>query len=186
MAAWTPNGTARGGNIRYVGVSSTAPMAVARGRAKDALLAFGITTWDDWSNVGSNSIPFVNSDTTGDGLPDFEVRGTKLAGTDVLVAATVDLHAPPGSPPVQVLPVNGQFGDVDSGVFDSNIIVLPVSLAALGIDPLAATAPISYTTAVGSYYTSPVSVGEVIDSTGPALFDAVRPALWAQGPGMPH
>jgi hypothetical protein len=58
-----------------------------------------------------------------------------------------------------------------------------VSLAALGIDPLAATAPISYTTAVGSYYTSPVSVGEVIDSTGPALFDAVRPGLWTQGTG---
>jgi hypothetical protein len=82
-----------------------------------------------------------------------------------------------------VLPINGQFGDVDSGVFDSNIIVLPVSLAALGIDPLAATAPISYTTAVASHYASPVSVGEVIDSTVPALFDAVRPGLWAQGTG---
>ncbi|HEX8759467.1 MAG TPA: S8 family serine peptidase [Pseudonocardiaceae bacterium] len=183
VAACTPNGTARGGDIRYVGVTSTAPLAVARGRPKDALLAFGITTWEDWYNVGSNTIPFVNIDTTGDGLPDFEVRGTKLAGTDVLVAVTVDLHAASGSPPVQVLPVNGQFGDVDSGVFDSNIIVLPVSLAALGIDPLAATAPISYTTAVASYYTSPVSVGEVIDSTGPALFDAVRPGLWAQGAG---
>jgi subtilisin family serine protease len=183
VAACTPNGTARGGDIRYVGVTSTAPLAAARGRPKDALLAFGITTWEDWYNVGSNTILFVSIDTTGDGLPDFEVRGTKLAGTDVLVAVTVDLHAPPGSPPVQVLPVNGQFGDVDSGVFDSNIIVLPVSLAALRIDPLAATAPISYTTAVASYYTSPVSVGEIIDSTGPALFDAVRPGLWAQGAG---
>ncbi|MDQ4092896.1 MAG: S8 family serine peptidase [Actinomycetota bacterium] len=183
VAACTLNGTARGGDIRYVGVTSTAPLVVARGRPKDALLAFGITTWGDWYNVGSNTIPFINIDTTGDGLPDFEVRGTKLAGTDVLIAATADLHAPPGSPPVQVLPVNGQFGDVDSGVFDSNIIVLPVSLAALGIDPLAATAPISYTTAVASYYTSPVSVGEVIDSTAPALFDAVRPGLWAQGTG---
>jgi subtilisin family serine protease len=183
VAACTPNGTAQGGDIRYVGVTSTAALAVARGRPKDALLAFGITTWDDWYNVGSNTIPFVNIDTTGDGLPDFEVRGTKLTGTDVLVASTADLHAPPGSPPVQVLPVNGQFGDVDSGVFDSNIIVLPVSLAALGIDPLAATAPMSYTTAVASHYASPVSVGEVIDSTAPALFDAVRPGLWAQGTG---
>ncbi|HEX2288768.1 MAG TPA: peptidase S8, partial [Pseudonocardiaceae bacterium] len=179
VAACTPNGTARGGDIRYVGVTSTAPLAAARGRPKDALLAFGITTWEDWYNVGSNTIPFVNIDTTGDGLPDFEVRGTKLTGTDVLVASTADLHAPPGSPPVQVLPVNGQFGDVDSGVFDSNIIMLPVSLAALRIDPLAVTAPISYTTAVASHYASPVSVDEVIDSTVPALFDAVRPGLWA-------
>lgn len=117
-------------------------------------------------------------------MPDFEVRGTKLAGTDVLVAATVNLHAPPDSPPVQVLPVNGQYGDVDSGVFDSNVIVLPVSLTALGIDPLAATAPISYTTGVASYY----RFGEPRQGHrqhGPALFDAVRPGLWAQGAGDP-
>ncbi|MGH3776672.1 MAG: S8 family peptidase [Pseudonocardiaceae bacterium] len=185
VAYCTPNGTAQGGDIRYVGVTSTAPLAVARGRPGDALLAFGITTWEDWYNVGSNTIPFVDIDTSGDGLPDFEVRGTKLAGTDVLVAVTVDLHTPPDSPPVQVLPVNGQYGDVDSGVFDSNVIVLPVSLAALGIDPLAVTAPISYTTGVASYYTGPVNIGEVIDSTGPALFDAVRPGLWTQGVGDP-
>lgn len=181
VAYCTPNGTAQSGDIRYVGVTSTAPLAVARGRPGDALLAFGITTWEDWYNVGSNTVPFVNIDTSGDGLPDFEVRGTKLAGTDVLVAVTVDLQAPPDSPPVQVLPVNGQYGDVDSGVFDSNVIMLPVSLAALGIDPLAVTAPISYTTGVASYYTGPVNVGEVIDSTGPALFDAVRPGLWTHG-----
>ncbi|MGH3947039.1 MAG: S8 family peptidase [Pseudonocardiaceae bacterium] len=185
VAYCTPNGTAQGGDIRYVGVTSTAPLAVARGRPEEALLAFGITTWEDWYNVGSNTIPFVDIDTSGDGLPDFEVRGTKLAGTDVLVAVTVDLHAPPDSPPVQVLPVNGQYGDVDSGVFDSNVIVLPVSLAALGIEPLAVTAPISYATGVASYYTGPVNVGGVIDSTGPVLFDAVRPGLWTQGVGDP-
>jgi subtilisin family serine protease len=185
----TPNGTAKGGDIRYVGVMSTAPLAVARGKPAlgngPALLAFGITTWAQWYNVGSNTIPFVTIDTTSDGLPDFEVRATKLTGTDVLVAVTSDLHAPPGSPPVQVLPVNGQFGDVDSGVFDSNIILLPVSLAALGIDPSAATAPISYTAGVLGYYTGPVNIGGVIDSTAPALFDAVRPGLWAQGSGDP-
>ncbi|MGH4011170.1 MAG: S8 family peptidase [Pseudonocardiaceae bacterium] len=185
VAYCTPNGTAQSGDIRYVGVTSTAPLAVARGRSGDALLAFGITTWEDWYNVGSNTIPFVSIDTSGDGLPDFEVRGTKLPGTDVLVAVTVDLHAPPDSPPVQALPVNGQYGDVDTGVFDSNVIVLPVSLVALGIDPLGVTAPISYTTGVASYYTGPVTVGAVIDSTGPALFDAVRPGLWTQGAGDP-
>ncbi len=185
VAGCTPNGTARAGDIRYVGVASTAPLAVARGKPGDALLAFGITTWADWYNVGSNTIPFVDIDTTADGLPDFEIRAVKLAGTDVLVAATMDLHAPPESPPVQVLPVNGQYGDVDCAVFDSNVIVLPVSLAALGIDPLAVTAPISYTTSVASFYPGPVHLGKVIDSTGPASFDAVRPGLWTQGVGDP-
>jgi hypothetical protein len=32
---------------------------------------------------------------------------------------------------------------------------------------------------------SAVNVGSVIDSTVPALFDAVRPALWAEGTGDP-
>jgi subtilisin family serine protease len=182
MAGCAPNRTAQGGDIRYVGVTSTAPLAIARGRPADAVLAFGIVTWEDWYNVGSNTIPFVEIDTTGDGLPDFEVRGTKLAGTDVLVAATVNLHAPQKPPPVQqVLPVNGQYGDVDSGVFDSNVIMLPVSLTALGIDPSAATAPISYTTKVASYYPGPVHIGGVIDSIGPAVFDAVQPGFWTHG-----
>jgi hypothetical protein len=35
------------------------------------------------------------------------------------------------------------------------------------------------------FYTGPVNVGSVIDSTVPALFDAVRPALWAEGTGDP-
>jgi hypothetical protein len=35
------------------------------------------------------------------------------------------------------------------------------------------------------YYTGPVNIGGVIDSTAPALFDAVRPGLWAQGAGDP-
>ncbi len=181
----TRNGTAKAGDIRYVGAMSTVPLAVARGRPHEALLAFGITTWEDWYNIGSNTIPFIDIDTTGDGLPDFEVRGMKLAGTDVLVAATINLHAPPGSPPVQALPVNGQFGDVESGVFDSNVILLPVSLAALGIDPSAATAPIAYTAGALGFYPGPVSIGSVIDRTAPALFDAVRPGLWAEGAGSP-
>ncbi|MGH3936734.1 MAG: S8 family peptidase, partial [Pseudonocardiaceae bacterium] len=78
VAGCAPNRTAQGGDIRYVGVTSTAPLAIARGKPEDAVLAFGIVTWEDWYNVGSNTIPFVDIDTSGDGLPDFEVRGTKL------------------------------------------------------------------------------------------------------------
>ncbi|HET9254656.1 MAG TPA: peptidase S8, partial [Pseudonocardiaceae bacterium] len=181
----TPNGTATGGDIRYVGVMSTAPLARGHGRPQDALLAFGITTWGEWYNVGSNIVPFIDIDTTGDGLPDFEVRAMKLPGTDVLVAATMNLRAPPGAPPVAVLPVNGQFGDVDSGVFDSDVILLPVTLTALGIDPSAITAPIRYTAGTLGFYPGPVSVGAVIDSTAPAIADAVRPAVWAEGAGDP-
>ena len=40
VAACTPNGTARGGDIRYVGVTSTAPLAVAPGQAERRVACF--------------------------------------------------------------------------------------------------------------------------------------------------
>jgi hypothetical protein len=180
----TPNETAKGGDIRYVGATSTAPLARAQGKPDQAELAFGISTWGKWYNVGDNTIPFVDIDTTGDGKPDFEVLVTKPKGTDVLVAETIDLRAP-GMPTVGVLPVNGQFGDVDTGVFDTNVVLIPVSLASLGIDPAAASAPISYTAGVGGFYTGPSDTDSVIDTTGKITFDATRPAIWAQGGGSP-
>lgn len=176
------NQTARGGDIRYVGATSTAPLAVEQRRPDTAVLGFGIATWGDWYNVGSNTVPFVDIDTTGDGLPDFETYVTKPAGTDVLLATTVDLNAE-GAPVVEARPVNGHFGDVDTNVFDTNVILLPVSLTALGIDPAAESAPISYTTGVTGYYTGPGDTDGVVDSTGPVRFDAARPALWTQGGG---
>jgi hypothetical protein len=117
-------------------------------------------------------------------VPDFETYVTKPAGSDVLVAVTTDLGAE-GFPIVDAQPVNGQFGDVDSNVFDTNVIVLPVTLAALGIDPAAASAPITYTTGVSGFYTGPGETDGVIDATGPVLFDALTPGLWAQGGGDP-
>jgi len=180
----TPNETAKGGDLRYVGAATTAPLVTAQGRPEDAVLAFGVAMWGDWYNVGSNTIPFVDYDTTGDGIPDFETYVTKPDGSDVLLAVTVDLTAE-GFPTVDAQPVNGQFGDVDTNVFDTNVLVLPVTLAALGIDPAAPSAPITYTTGVGGYYTGPADTDGVIDSIGPVVFDAVRPGLSAQGNGEP-
>ena len=180
----TPNETAKGGDLRYVGATSTAPLVRLQGRPQDAVLAFGVTTWGDWYNIGSNTIPFVDMDTTGDGVPDFETYVTKPTGSDVLLAVTTDLGAE-GSPMVDAQPVNGQFGDVDTNLFDTNVIVLPVTLAALGIDPAAASAPITYTTGMSGFYTGPGDMDGVIDSTDPVLFDALTPGLWAQGGGDP-
>ncbi|MGH3917119.1 MAG: S8 family serine peptidase [Pseudonocardiaceae bacterium] len=178
------NETARGGDIQYVGVTSTAPQAVAQGRSAEALLAFGITTWGNWYNLGGNTFPFVDIDTNGDGTADFEVFVTKPDATDVLLAETVDLRSPE-APTVDLQPVNGQFGDVDTGVFDTNVVLLPVSLAALGIDPTATSAPISYTAGVAGFYTGPSDTDSVIDTTPAVRFDAVRPALWTEGEGGP-
>jgi subtilisin family serine protease len=182
------NRTARGGDLRYVGAASTAPLARAQGRPEDALLAFGVATWGDWYNVGSNTVPFVDIDTTGDGQPDFEVLVNKPSGTDVLLAQTVDLHRPAGGgfTAVDTQPVNGQYGDMDTNVFDTDVLVLPVSLKALGIDPGADSARLSYTVGVTGFYTAPGEDSGLIDAiTTPMSYDPLRPGLWVQGGGDP-
>jgi hypothetical protein len=179
----TLNDTAKGGDLRYVGAASTAPLAKAQGAASSAMLAFGITTWGPFANLGSNTIPFVDIDTTGDGKPDFETFVTKATGTDVLLSATVSLTQP-NNPTVDVQAVNGQLGDVDTNVFDTDVVVLPVSIAALGIDPAAASHRISYTVGTAGYYVAPGSTDGLIDAVGtPLSLDALNPALSVQGGG---
>jgi hypothetical protein len=172
------NGTARGGDLRYVGVASTAPLARLRGEPETALLGFGIATWGDWYNLGNNTVPFVDIDTGGDGEPDFEIFVTKPADTDVLVAVTVDLAS---GEVVAIEGVNGLFGDVDANVFDTNVVVLPVRLVDLGIDPNGASSRLSYRVGVAGYYA--LSDG-LVDEVPQALsFDPLRPGLWVQGGG---
>ncbi|HVV09856.1 S8 family serine peptidase [Amycolatopsis sp.] len=181
----TVNDTAKGGDLQFVGAASTAPQAKAAGDPSGALLAFGLSTWGDWANLGSNTIPFVDIDTTGDGHPDFESYVTKATGTDVLLVNTVDLNAA-GFPTVDVQAVNGQLGDVDTNVFDTNVVVLPVSLAALGIDPAAAGHRISYTVGVAGYYVAPSSADGLVDSVStPLSFDPLAPAYTVSGGGDP-
>ncbi|MBW4716600.1 S8 family serine peptidase [Saccharothrix obliqua] len=177
----TLNDTAKGGDLRYVGVTSTAPLAKAQGEPENALLAFGIATWGNWYNLGNNTIPFVDIDTTGDGVPDYEVYANKLTDTDLLVAVTQDLRT---GATVDIQPVNGQFGDVDTNVFDTNVVVLPVLLSALGVDANADTSRISYTSGVSGFYVAPGTSNGLIDSIDePASFDPLKPGLWVQGGG---
>ena len=166
------NGTARGGDLRYVGVASTAPED-----PDNAVLGFGLATWRNWYNIGSNTIPFVDIETTFDGIPDFEVFVNRDADTDLLEAWTVDLNT---GDLVDIEPVNQLYGDVDSNVFDTNVIVLPVFLEALGIDPTADTSRISYFVGVAGFYTPPDStLVDFIPST--LTFDPLQPGLRAEG-----
>ncbi|MCE7007842.1 S8 family serine peptidase [Kibdelosporangium philippinense] len=178
----TVNDTAKGGDLRYVGVASTAPHAVEQGKPEKAILAFGIATWGNWYNLGSNTVPYVDIDTTGDGKWDFEAAVTKLTGTDVWVVNTVDL-AKPGTPSVARVALNGSLGDVDTGVFDTNVAVLPVPLKAIGIDPTAASARISYAVGVAGYYSPPGSGSNLVDSVDGMSFDPLKPGLRATGQG---
>ncbi|ONI70279.1 peptidase S8 [Actinosynnema sp. ALI-1.44] len=178
----TVNDTAKGGDIRYVGVASTAPWAIEHGKPDTAYLAFGVVTWGNRYNSGGNTIPYVKIDKNNDGTMDFQSYVTKLTGTDVWVVNTVDL-AKPDRPSVARTAFNGLFGDTDTNAFDSDVALLPVPLRVLGVDLAAGSARFSYSVGVVGFYSPPGEEAGLIDSVAGMSFDPLKPALRATGQG---
>ncbi|UJP40881.1 S8 family serine peptidase [Cellulomonas palmilytica] len=134
----TSRSAVRSGDLRYVGWSSTAPYVEALGAdpQDDGLLNVGIATEGNWASLGLAVYPVIDIDVDGDGTFDLESIVWKLdEAIDLTVVTTYDLNAPASAPAVDIEPINYEFGDVDTGVFDSNVLVAPISLGATGIAP---------------------------------------------------
>ena len=180
------NTTAKGADLRYVGAATTAPAAKEHGTQADALLAFGIVTWGNWTTLGRNNTPKVSLDTTGDGKPDFTVEVAKPKDANGNVTADVWLARTESmdGTVVDEQPINGQYGDVDTNVMDTDVVVLPVALTALGIDPARPSHRITYTVGTVGNYPAPGNADGFVDKiTGPLSFDPLKPGLWTQGAG---
>ena len=162
----TVNQTAVGGDLRYVGAGAT-----------DDAIWFGIASWGDWANIGNVVIPYVDFDTTGDGEPDYEVYVQNYPATDVLLAILVDLAT---GKAIDMEPVNFQFADVDTNVFDNNVLLIPVFKEFIGLAADATTFPISYAVGMNSPYTNNPS-GD-IDQVGPVTFDPVTTPFRVDSP----
>ena len=169
----TVNETARAGDLQYVGAGSSAS---GDGYA-DGWLWFTISTYADWATVGNSTIPYVDIDTTGDGKPDYEVYVQNLDATDVLLANLVDLNT---GKAIDLEPVNFQFGDVNTNVFDTNVLSIPVWPAKIGVTDDASAFPITYTVGTNSYYTG--NANGDIDDVGPISYDVVNPAIAVDAP----
>lgn len=170
----TINQTAVGGDIQYVGAGS-APDDT--GSLENGWLWFAVATYGDAATIGNSTIPYVDYDVNGDGVPDFETYAQNLKGTDVLLAWTVDLNT---GKTVDVEPVNFNLGDVDTNVFDSNVVLLPVWPGAIGITDDITSFPITYTVGTQSAYATAAN-GD-IDDVGPVAFDPVSPGITVDKP----
>jgi subtilisin family serine protease len=153
----------RSGDLKYVGAGSSGD-----------LLWFGVATRGEWATVGNSMIPYVDYDVDGDSVPDYETYVQNVEATDVLVAFTIDLET---GDTLDIQPVNFNLGDVDTNVFDSDVILLPVLKEAVGVPTDGTSMPISY--AVGTFS---AITGEDIDSVDPVAFDAGAPALTTDAP----
>ncbi|MEK8227563.1 hypothetical protein NKG05_17810 [Oerskovia sp. M15] len=111
----------------------------------------------------------VHTDVDSDGSPEFETAVQKYNESDLTLATTYTLKdwtAPDGEEfaagdAVWLDPVNTVFGDVDTSIFDSNVLVVPVGIGALGIQP--GTVPSFSVATYSSYADSPDGVVDQVE-----------------------
>jgi hypothetical protein len=166
---WT-NQSDRAGDIQYAGASSGQEFG-------DPYLWFGISTHRDWSNLNIMT-PYVDIDADGDDFPDVELYAQNYSSdqgrTDVMMVFTVDYKT---GDLLDIEPANLLQWNVDTDVYDTNVIMLPVDLAFLadgGPDLTGPDTTINYWAATANGYT-----GHDQDRTGEISYNVSDPNLVA-------
>lgn len=160
-------------DLRLAGAASDAPAVAARGGdpLEDGTLYLAATTWAAAPTPVGKAAVRASLDTDGDGRTDAVVEAARLPGSDVLVARTRDATT---GEVLDVEPLDARWGDTDTGLLDSDTVVLPVRLSALpGLRQ--STAEMRY-----AVWTGPAGGGGVPDAR--SAFDSIgmvdgRPAL---------
>ena len=126
----------RSADLKYVGTT----VGVLRGQPDHlGLRYFAIATHGPWQTAAWQNEFDILINTDNDAAPDFVTINTRLAETDMLVSATFDLETGEN---VDVQAINDawlfdQQGNpvdkLDTALFDSDVMVLPVFIDALGI-----------------------------------------------------
>ncbi|MFD9594863.1 S8 family serine peptidase [Kitasatospora sp. NPDC059973] len=114
----------RAANLRAVGAASDAP-AVGDGQG---MLYLAAQFWAPAATPVGVFAVRASLDTDGDGATDVFVKADRQPGSDVLVARSVDARS---GAELDVQPLNARWGDTDTALLDSDVLVLPVRLAAL-------------------------------------------------------
>ncbi|WP_344791318.1 S8 family peptidase [Gryllotalpicola daejeonensis] len=159
------------GDLRYVGAGSTPDKS---GSYANGWLYFGVNTWGQGATIGHTVIPYVDIDTTGDGVPDYEVAALYYDSTDVPVSELFDYAT---GKLLDVEPINVNWGDVDTNEFDTDTTLIPVWPAAIGVTDDVKSFPITYRVGVVGSYTS-----TDIDDSTPVTYDVVDPAISVAAP----
>jgi hypothetical protein len=163
------------GDLQFVGAGAT--RAIDDSKA-NGWLWFGMSTYGNWATVGNTTRPYVDIDTDADGTPDFEVFVQNEPSTDLLMAFVIELGS---GRLVGVAPANFAFGDVDTNVFDTNTLLIPVSPAAIGLTDADTSFPITYSVGTNSAYGSAELNGD-IDRTPAVSFDVANPRIQVSSP----
>ncbi|MFJ9455184.1 S8 family serine peptidase [Kitasatospora sp. NPDC101447] len=155
----------------------------AAGAAVDSeLLYVGAQVWAPAATpVGLYGVR-VALDTDGDGSTDVILKADRQRGSDVLVSRALDART---GAELDVQPLNARWGDTDTALLDSDVVVLPVRLSVLpGVGPGHSTVHYGVWTGVAGPGTpDPAEAYAAIGLRGtrPAVpVDVLQPALDAR------
>ncbi len=144
-----------------------------------AMLNFAISSWGPW-RTPANSLEFdIYIDGNGDGIPEAVTYNTRLSASgddfDHFVTTTLDITTSPARVIDQQL-VNGIDGSLETGLFNSDSLIMPVALHALkDAGLITRNQPIRY--AVDSFSASTA----LHDSTDWMTLSVLSPAISATG-----
>ncbi len=160
---------ARAVDLQHVGASSTAPKT----GVADGVLNVGISTWDNWAHLAGATELDVEYDVDQDGKADYVSFTTILDDIDLDLVATYDLKT---GKQVDLQPLNGVMGDVDTNTYDTNTAILPVSLASLDLGEDASN--ISYRVLGYSWYNTDEAGSMIpVDQTDWINFNVAEPQV---------
>jgi subtilisin family serine protease len=173
----------RSADLKRIGTTSSAPQYVANGQDPlDGYAYFAINSQGRWRTAASSQEFDVYIDGDGDGVADAVTFTTRMPSTDVLVAETINLHT---NHVIDIEPLNDAWGDTDTAMFDSDTIVLPVTI---GLIPgvTASHSRISYSVlSYSPYQGAPVDqIGDVQEDgtlVGAHTFDVLNPGVAVYG-----
>ena len=147
-------------DLKMAGYTSDAPSV---SDPTDALGYFAIAVQQPWSIPANKAFIQIDLDVDGDGTPDLFLFNSRLEDDDLFVSTLLDPNLDDGNGEViDVQPINGRLGDTDTALYDSDVMVLPVSLDTLidyGVNP--ASPRVSYGIETYSY-----SSDQAIDMIG--------------------
>lgn len=172
----------RAADLKYVGVTSDYP---DHGSAAASRAYFAIATHGPSSIPADKATIQVDIDVDHDDKPDLYLYTTRLGSDDVFVS---ELVKPDGTVVGQER-TNNRYGDVDTALYDSDVLLLPVSLAALAPYGITAANPtISYgVEGYSGYASGAIDQIGVDPATGrllhPLTANLFRPGVWTTGAG---
>ncbi|MDO5750493.1 MAG: S8 family serine peptidase [Rothia sp. (in: high G+C Gram-positive bacteria)] len=165
-----------GADLQYVGAASDAPALKRAGKDPNTgNLYFGISTWGKRETLNPGIYFYVYIDTNNDGTYDYALHTSRAKGLDYPLTTVYKID---GEKYVQLkqYPINNVWGDIDTNLMDTNVFVMGVPLADLGLTAEKA-GEISYMVQ-GDSYQSP---GKDIDHTDRIVYKPFAPRIWFTG-----